>query len=240
MGDKMSNNSFAKSAYFKCILAFGLMCAVMISMCSCTGVDPNVEEKETKSGDYQVETQNETTDVELDGFHAYGDGMTAPLTVKGVKVNVEDFALRSYELAFMLAQPKFKSVNDIPVDALAQFAFAHLYYENLYEIPNKMTDYCQTTQKKLNDELKKHFGENKVDLTKSELYNKSKKKFEMWMPEYGQNIYYKVDAANVEGDKAVIITTFYNELKKTTKLGRTTITVKIKDGKPVIAELSAD
>ena len=62
----------------------------------------------------------------------------------------------------------------------------------------------------------------------------------MWIPEYGCNIYYTIDAVNVSGDQAEIITTFYNELKRQTMLGRTTINVKIKDGKPVIDSLSAE
>ena len=72
------------------------------------------------------------------------------------------------------------------------------------------------------------------------LYNAGKKLFEMWTPEYGTNIYYTIDAVNVDGDTAEIITTFYNELKRSTMMGRTTITVKVQDGKPVIAALKAE
>ena len=46
--------------------------------------------------------------------------------------------------------------------------------------------------------------------------------------------------ADVSGDTAEIITTFYNEFKRSTLLGKTTINVKIKDGKPIIASLSAE
>ena len=72
------------------------------------------------------------------------------------------------------------------------------------------------------------------------LYNAGKKIFEMWVPSYGTNIYYIVDAVNVSGDKAEIVTTFYNELARNTLLGKATITVKIQDKKPVIESLKAE
>jgi hypothetical protein len=202
------------------------------------GVDPNVKTKETKAEKYEVETRAEDSDVMLDGFHAYGDGMTSPLSVNGVKVDVEAFALRSYELAFMMGQPKFNSVKDIPLEALAQYCFVHVFYKNFYEIPNKVTEFRQAKAKQVDEKLVEHFGKTNIDLKKSQLYNKARKKFEMWLPEYGTNIFYRVDAADVQGSKAVIVTTFYNEFKKNTKLGRTKITVNIKDGKPVIDSLS--
>jgi NADH:ubiquinone oxidoreductase subunit E len=62
----------------------------------------------------------------------------------------------------------------------------------------------------------------------------------MWIPSYGTNIYYIVDAVNVSGDKAEIVTTFYNELARNTLLGKATITVKIRDKKPVIESLKAE
>ena len=72
------------------------------------------------------------------------------------------------------------------------------------------------------------------------LYNAGKKIFEMWVPAYGCNIYYQVDSVNLNDDGAEIVTTFYNERGHETIHGRTTIRVKIKDGKPVIDSLSAD
>ncbi len=233
MVKKMKNKALQKPAF-----AILLICALMFTLCSCNGVDPNVKTKETKAEKYEVETQKNDSDGLLEGYNAYGDGLTSPLTVKGVKVDVEAFALRSYELAFMMAQPKFKSVKDVSVDALAQYAFTHVFFKNFYEITNKITEFRQAKPEKVSKEFKKHFGKTKIDLKKSQLYNRGKKMFEMWLPEYGTNIFYRIDAADVKGSKAVIVTTFFNELKKNTKLGRTTITVKIEDGKPVIESLA--
>ena len=211
------------------------------SLCSCTGVDPNVKQNEKTSSKYEPSTAASTdSDVELEGFNAYGDGLTDKISVKGVEFDVNAFALRSYELAFLIGTGSFKNPEKISPDALTQYAFTHLYYEDFYKIPNDGAVYKETTLKKLESELAKHFGKLNVNLKKSSLYNKSSGKFEMWLPDYGANVYYRVDAADKSGDKVEIITTFYNEAEKKTKLGRAEITVVLKDGKPVISKLSAE
>ena len=60
----------------------------------------------------------------------------------------------------------------------------------------------------------------------------------MWIPAYGCNIYYNIDAVNINGDTADVITTYFNELERSTMLGRATVKVGIEDGKPVIRALS--
>lgn len=211
--------------------------ATMIGFTSCGGVDPNVKQKENNTSSYQVVTTAPASDVEKEGFNAYGDGLTDPVKLKGVTVKVSDFAVRSFELAFLLGSGSFKNVEKLPVDMLTQYGFSHLSYKNLYEIPKDEVLYREADEAQIQKELKKHFGSVKVDLKKSSLYNKGKKKFEIWLPNYGTNVYYRVDAADVSKNKVEIITTFYNELKKSSKLGRTTLTVKLDNKKPVIAEL---
>ncbi len=220
---------------FRKILAF-LMAFVLISLCSC-GIDPNVKQNENKTTKYQIATTKSSENIDENEFNAYGDGLCDAVTVKGVKVDVNAFALRSYELAFLIGTNSFKKAQKISVDALTQYAFAHLFYKDLYKISNSGAVYKEATNKKLQDELKKHFGKMKVDLKKSSLYNKGNKRFEMWLPEYGSNVYYRIDAADVSGDKVVIKTLFFNEMKKSTKLGKTQITVKIKNKKPIISSL---
>lgn len=234
----MGITGIKKTAVKKRFLALLLACFAAFAFSSCTGVDPNVKTTESKVEKYKVETSPEDSDVLLDGYNAYGDGLTSPVTVKGVKVDVEAFALRSYELAFMLGQAEFKSIKDIPVDALAQYAVTHVFFKNFYEITNKVTEFRQAEPDRVSAELEKHFGKNKIDLKKSVLYNKGKNMFEIWVPEYGTNIFYNIDAADVNGSEVKIVTTFFNEFKKSTKLGRTEITVRIKDGKPVISKMS--
>lgn len=225
----------------KAIKSLAIICAALFlsaSFCACN-TDPNVKTEEETSGTYQVVESGNEQEEEREGFHAYGSGKTDPVQVNGTEVKVEDFALRSYELAEMMGQT-FSKPSEIPIDAAAQFAFVHLFYPDFHSINNKAIQYRTANAEEIKTELKKQFGTDDFAITDSLLYNAGKKQFEMWTPEYGTNIYYTVDAVNVDGDTAEIITTFYNELKRSTMLGRTTITVKVKDGKPVIASLKAE
>ncbi len=220
-----------------CFLLAAVMAAMLFASCS---ADPNVKQKDEASTEYDVKFSEKEEEKEQEGFHSYGSGKTDPVTVNGVEVSVKDFSLRAYELAYMMAQPKFASAKDIPIDALVQFAFSHVYFENLNEMNNKAMQYRDATEEQIKEQLTILFGSDDFEVKDSVLYNKGKKRFEMWIPEYGCNIYYTVDAVDTGADNAEIITTFYNEFERETLLGRTTINVKIKDGKPVIDSLSAE
>lgn len=224
---------FKKTA---CITLAALMAAVILASC---GVDPNVKQEEEATKDYSVNISEDGKEKELSGFHSYAAGKTDPVTVKGVKVSVTDFSLRAYELAYMMAQKNFTSPDKIPIDALVQFSFSHVYFKNLNEMNNKAMQYRSAKEEQIKEQLKIYFGSDNYKIKDSALYNSGKKIFEMWIPEYGCNIYYTIDAVNVSGDNAEITTTFFNEFERETLLGKTTINVKIKDGKPVIASLSA-
>ena len=217
-------------------------CAVILLAAGLTGCgsDPNVKQESGSSQAYKVSDTSASSETEKSGFHSYGSGKTDPVTVNGVKVDVCTFALRSYELAYMMAQKNFNSVKDIPVDVITQYGFAHTLCENLNETNNHSMQYRTASEEDIKKVLKEHFGTDDIEITKSVLYNPEKKIFEMWMPEYGTNIYYTIDAVNVEGNKAEITTTFYNELKRETMLGRTVITAEVKDGAPVIAALKTE
>ena len=227
-------NSIKKTV---CIILAILMLAATFAAC---GVDPNVKQNEESTENYEVKIDKEDEEKELEGFHSYGVGKTDPVTVGGVEVDVTDYAVRSYELAYMMAQKNFESVDKIPIDPLVQFAFTHVFFSNLNEMNNKAMQYRETKESQVKEQLKYYFGRDDFDVKKSVLYNPGKDIFEMWIPEYGCNIYYKIDAVDADKDKAEIVTTFYNELKRETMLGRTTITVAIKDGKPVIASLASE
>jgi hypothetical protein len=221
--------------------AISFLCAAGIALCLCAcDADPNVASEKETSGTYDViESNNGEETKELDGFHAYGTGKIDPVTVNGTKVSPADFALRSHELAIMMAQT-FNKPTDLPVDAAVQYALVHVYCPDFYSITNNDMQYRTASEKEIKTELKKQFGTDDFPITKSMLYNPSKKVFEVWIPKYGTNVYYNVDAVNINGNTAEIITTFYNEIKQSTLAGKTTITVKIQDGKPVIAALKSE
>lgn len=221
------------------IISFLCAAALVSCLCAC-GVDPNVTSKEETTGTYHVENADSGEEAtELEGFHAYGTGKTDIVMVNGAKVRPEDFALRSYELAIMMAQ-NFKKPTDLPIDAAVQYALVHVYCPDFYSITNKDMQYRTASDKEIKTELIKQFGTDNFPIEKSMLYNSSKKIYELWIPNYGTNIYFNIDAVNVNGTTAEIITTFYNEMKHSTLAGRTTITVKNQDGKPVIAALKSE
>ena len=224
------------------IKAVSLFLAIILTVAvfSACGVDPNVKQEDKATADYKVKIDEEEEETEREGFYAYGKGKTDPVEVGGVEVNVKDFAVRSYELAFMMAQKSFDSPKDLPLDAAVQYAFTHIFYNDFYHITNKAAQYRSASEQQIRDSLKEQFGTDDFKVTSSMLYNPGKEIFEMWIPSYGTNIYYIIDAVNVDGDQAEIISTFYNELARKTLLGKATITVKIQDGRPVIASLKAE
>ena len=220
-----------------CFLLVVLMLAFALASCN---TDPNVKQDEEETKSYDVKLGEDEEEKELEGFHSYPAGKTDPVTVDGVEVSVTDFSLRAYELAYMIAQPKFDSADSIPVDALVQFAFAHVYFNNLNEMDNKKTEYRTASESQIRQQLKIYFGKDDFKVKDSVLYNAGKEMFEMWLPDYGCNIYYNIDAVDVDGSAAEITTTFFKELDRNAMLGRTKIKVKIKDGEPVIDSLSAE
>ena len=225
------------------IKTVSLFLAIILSVAvfSACSVDPNVKQDESAAtSDYSVRIDGEEEEVEHESFYAYGKGKIDPVEVGGVEVNVKDFAVRSFELAYMMAQKSFNSPKDIPLDAVVQYGFVHIFYKDFHTITNKSVQYRSTNEEQLRAVLKEQFGTDDFDVTSSMLYNPGKKIFEMWIPAYGTNIYYIIDAVNVGSDQAEIVTTFYNELSRSTLLGRATITVKIQDKKPVIYSLKAE
>ena len=222
------------------LLAFLTAVVLAASAFSACGVDPNVKQEDQATADYKVKIDSEDQETEREGFYAYGKGKTDPVKVGDVTVNVKDYAVRSYELAFMMAQKKFDKPKELPLEAAVQYAFIHVFFDDFYTINNKTVQYRSAEEQQIRDVLKTQFGTDDFNVTSSMLYNADKKIFEMWIPSYGTNIYYNIDAVNVSSDQAEIITTIYNELERKTLFGKTTITVGIRDGKPVIASLKGE
>lgn len=228
-----------KGRFVKIIALTGALLLLAFTLISCGG-DPNVAKPDESGDGYVVETAADGEQKLLDGFHAYGSGKTDPITVNGVTVDVGAFAVRGYEFAYMIAQKDFASPKDLPIDAVVQYAFSHVFFKDLHSITNKEMQYRSATEQEVKDVLKAHFGSDDFDIKSSVLYNPGKKIFEMWIPEYGTNIFYNVDSVDEKSDGADIRVTYYNELGKETLLGREIITVKIKDGKACIDALKSD
>lgn len=224
----------------KAIAAGCLTAAFFLSLLAGCGADPNVRQETTAPEDYDVELEN-TADEAVNpyGFHAYASGKTDPVTVGGVEISPNACALRSFELGYMIGE-SFGSVKELSLDAAVQYGMTHLFYENFYKIDNRSVAFRNVFPEKVEKELTRQFGKTDYDLTKSVFYNPSTKKLEMWIPEYGRDLYYNVDAADVSGKELTVVTTFYNEQEKSTLFGKATITVEAEDGGYVIRSVASE
>lgn len=217
------------------LMTAGILCISALSGC---GSDPTVRQTEETKENYQVATEATGDEAEnIYKFTAYPSGKTDPVTFKDVEVDVNAFALRSHELAYMIGETKFDSPDELSVDAATQFGFTHIFYEDFYKIDNRAVAFRTVKSEQIEEQLEKYFVKNSIDPEKSILYNPKTKKLEMWLPEYGTNMYYNIDAVQEEGDALEITTTFYREKAKSTLLCKTVISVGIEDGKPVILRL---
>ena len=132
---------------------------------------------------------------------------------KGGKTDSFDavfYAKRLYELKYLFAIDGFNQVSELPVSAAVQFAFCHLYYDSLVDMPNeKDMFFRQVLPESVSSKLQQLFGENKIDVTQSDLYNPNKKVVEMWQPNYRKSVYADVVCSNLGNGAYEIAATFY-------------------------------
>ena len=202
-----------------------------LSMCiglftACSNADPNVKKTTSASNDnYVVDTDENESESSSQSNGA---------------VDIDYYANRSYELHFLLAIASFDDPSQISANALVQYAFCRLYYDNLVDMPRSGVKMREATKKQIDDQIQKEFGKVSVDITKSDLYNQSKKKFEMWEPLYGSDIYFDAKTEEVNKNEYTVTSTFYNDEAKNEVKGTTTLTVLIdKNGKEYIKKLSS-
>lgn len=173
------------------------------------------------------------------------EDMPAPPTSTGEPADIPAYidrdalANRSYELRFLLAQERFSSPEQMPVNALVQFAFCHIYYQNLCEMPATGMKLREATKEMIDDQIEKYFGELKTDITQSDLFHKATGKFQMWEPTYGTELFYDSKLVAAADHLYVCTTTFYTDSKKQDVLGKTVLTVEDSGGRAVIKKLSS-
>lgn len=152
-------------------------------------------------------------------------------------IDSDALANRSYELRYLLAVKSFDSPADISVNALVQFAFCHMFYENLVDMPTSGNKLREASADDIKLEIMKYFGSVDVDITASNLYNSGKEKFEMWEPHYGTEIFYDVNVVVDSVNCYKVVTTFYTDSSKSEQKGRTVLTVKDVGGQVTIQSL---
>lgn len=212
----------------KKIMSFALVLVLSLTVfTACSNTDPNVKQTSTSQSDgYVVNTDEDSQE----SSSAADDGV----------VDADYYANRSYELRFLFAVSSFNKPSEISTGALVQYAFCRIYYDNLTDMPRKGVKMREATAKQITEQIQKDFGKVNVDVTKSDLYNQEKKKFEMWEPLYGGDIYFNAKSEKVNDGEYTVISTFYNDEAKTEIKGTTVMTVSVsKDGKQYIKKLSS-
>ena len=195
-----------------------LLVFIMTFFVGCNNIDPNTS----------VETTIENTSA------ANGKSDEIP-----DYIDADALANRSYELRYLIAAKKFDSPADLSVNALVQFAFCHLFYENLIDMPTSGNKLREASADDIKLEILKQFGSVDIDITKADLYNSGKKQFEMWEPHYGTEIFYDVNVVADSDNCYKAITTFYTDSSKSEQKGKTVLTVKDIGGKVFIQKLSS-
>lgn len=147
------------------------------------------------------------------------------------QIDADFFALRGYELCVLLAQRSFETPEQISVNALVQFCMCHLFYDDLTKMPRNDFKLRTATVQDINRKINEYFEDLNVDITKSDLYNPSKKQFEMWEPNYGRDIYYTASAAQKAGGLFEVKADFYSDAGKTAPAGTVSVTLFKKGGK---------
>ena len=120
-----------------------------------------------------------------------------------------------------------------------QFAFCHIYYENLTDMPNAGNRLRTASADDIKLQILKYFGSVSVDITKADLYNSGKKQFEMWEPHYGTEIYYDTEIKRAGTDTYKVTAVFYSDSAKTEKTGKTVLTVEDSSGRAIIKKMTS-
>lgn len=199
-------------------ISFSLI--LVLSFTSCNSVDPNIAASSEADYGYSVVVSSDNTEN--------SDNMSE--TSDSSLLDDDYFAKRSYELCYLLAQTSFEKPEDISINAIVQYAFCHIFYDDLTKMPKEGINMREATADQINSVIKEHFGVTGLDITKSDLYNSGNDRFEMWEPLYGTEIYYDVSHEKKTGMLYEVTSVFYNDKNKTERKGKVVLTVE-KDGK---------
>ena len=232
----------------RCVI---LLLIIIFTFCSCANPNPNINtnantDNSSSSFNQNINTNgNESTnkitnsngDTGAETTHSSASN-TELLNVPEY-INKDELANRSYELHFLLGVDKFSSPNELAPNVIAQFAFCHIYYENLCSMPTTGMKLRETTGNEIEAQISKYFGNVSTDITKSDLYNKASQSFKMWQPTYGTAIFY--DAVLTKNTKGLYecSTTFYTDSTKKNIYGKTVLTVEDNGSRAIIKKLSS-
>jgi hypothetical protein len=162
----------------------------------------------------QQDVSNQTGQTEIRQT-GKSDSISVSGKISPKEFDAEFYAKRLYELKYLFGVDGFKSISDISTSAVVQFTFCHLYYESLVDMPDeKDMIFRQVLPESISAKIEELFGKNKIDISKSDLYNPDKKVFEMWQPRYSSNVYADIKCSKSGVNTYEITATFFLEKTK--------------------------
>lgn len=133
------------------------------------------------------------------------------------------YTKRLYELKIQFAVSGFDSVSDLTPSVVVQYAFCHLYYDSLVDMPEEKDMLLrEVLPSSITSEVKELFGENSVDITKSDLYESDKNLFEMWQPKLRAAVYANSVCEKQSDTTYQLTSTFYKTKDKLEVTGTVT------------------
>lgn len=180
---------------------------------------------DSKSSDIAGSAVSDASDASQDASGA-SDAVTHYITVTGDVPSDFDAALytkRLYELKEQFAVNGFQSVSDLTPSVVVQYAFCHLYYDSLVDMPEEKTMLLrEVLPDSISAKVKDLFGDNKVDITKSDLYESDKKLFEMWQPKLRASVSANTTYEKLSDTSCQLTSTFYKTQDKVEVIGTVT------------------
>ncbi len=170
-----------------------------ISASSSTQKQEQTQQAPSVQGDHQIEVET---------------------TVPASEFDTNFYVKRMYELKFLFAQNSFNSPTEISPSAIVQYAFCHIYNESLVDMPVKTgLTYREASEAQISTQIAKLFNITRSDITKSDLYNSSKKIFEMWEPKLKTAVYSSSKLKKLSDNNYEITATYYKTKDKSSVMG---------------------
>lgn len=181
--------------------------------------------EETAASGTSAETEAGRVSIQAEGDNAEG------------KLDISLMAQKAYEWRFLFAQESFESPAELSVNKLVQYAFSHLYYDSMLDMPSSGLTYRETTPEQIGRILEQEFGLTGVDVTKSDLYNPETGKVEMWQPNFNGQVFGKAVSRKTGDTTYEIAFNFYTNASKTSVKGEGVLTVQEIDERFILTKL---
>lgn len=226
-----------------------LSCILVVGVC--VGVAVFV----SGSRQYQMFTDSQS-DTAIDGSSnttpdSSGNSGTTVMETKGISITFPSdmpktldpirYIKQAYELKNFMAIDSFSEAKNLPVNPAVQYAFCYLYAGSGCLVDYKPTTmtYREATEQEVQEQIGLLFGSCPFDIKASDLYSASKKRFEMWQPDYSCDVYATASLSIAETGDYKIEISYFESAAKAEATGSTVITVRqAEDGTFFLASMA--